>query len=306
MIERLGDMSTRTKGLWMVVIAATMWGLSGTAAQWVFQQKHITTEWLVFVRMIASGFCLLAFASFRGIPLFHIWRERNSRLLLVSFSLVGMLGVQYTYFLSIAYGNAAAATLLQYLAPIYIVLYFLIRERKHPSVSIWGALILATCGIFLLLTNGKLSALSISFPAFLWGIVSGVLLAFYTICSAKLLKKWDSLIIVGWAMVVGGVVMIPIVRSFLEPFFTLDFPTIVSILFIVICGTLLAFLLFIESIRYLSPTESSILSSVEPLSAIIASVLFLHVSFGFFQTLGSLLIIITVILLGKQKIVSSS
>ncbi|OAO83170.1 DMT family transporter [Anoxybacillus flavithermus] len=171
-------MSARTKGLWMVIIAATMWGLSGTAAQWVFQQKHVGTEWLVCVRMIVSGFCLLAFASFRGIPLFHIWRERNSRLLLILFSFVGMLGVQYTYFLSIAYGNAAAATLLQYLAPIYIVLYFFIRERKHPSVSIWGALMLAICGTFLLLTNGKIGALSISFPAFLWGLCRECFLRF--------------------------------------------------------------------------------------------------------------------------------
>ncbi|XWN52171.1 DMT family transporter [Anoxybacillus flavithermus] len=299
-------MSTRMKGLWMVVIAATMWGLSGTVAQWVFQQKHILTEWLVFVRMIVSGFCLLAVATLRRIPLFHIWRERSSRLLLIFFSLVGMLGVQYTYFLSIAHGNAAAATLLQYLAPIYIVLYFFIRERKQPSISIWGALILAICGTFLLLTNGKMGAISISFSALFWGVISGLLLAFYTICSAKLLKKWDSLIIVGWAMVLGGIAMAPSVSTFFQPFVTFDIQTIISILFIVVCGTLLAFLLFIESIRHLSPTESSILSSVEPLSAIIASVLFLHVSFGFFQTVGSLLIIATVVLLGRQKMASPS
>ncbi|QAV26850.1 EamA family transporter [Neobacillus thermocopriae] len=298
--------STRMKGLWMVVIAATMWGLSGTVAQWVFQQKHILTEWLVFVRMIVSGFCLLAVATLRRIPLFHIWRERSSRLLLIFFSLVGMLGVQYTYFLSIAHGNAAAATLLQYLAPIYIVLYFFIRERKQPSISIWGALILAICGTFLLLTNGKMGAISISFSALFWGVISGLLLAFYTICSAKLLKKWDSLIIVGWAMVLGGIAMAPSVSTFFQPFVTFDIQTIISILFIVVCGTLLAFLLFIESIRHLSPTESSILSSVEPLSAIIASVLFLHVSFGFFQTVGSLLIIATVVLLGRQKMASPS
>lgn len=107
-------------------------------------------------------------------------------------------------------------------------------------------------------------------------------------------------------MVIGGVTIIPAVDSLFAPFVTLDFQTMIVISFIVICGTLLAFLLFIESIRYLSPTESSILSSVEPLSAIVASVLFLHVSFGFFQTVGSLLIIATVILLGKQKMASPS
>lgn len=299
-------MSKRGKGLWMVIVAATMWGLSGTAAQWVFQQKHVGTEWLVCVRMMISGICLLAFASFRGVPLFHIWRDRSSWMLLILFSLVGMLGVQYTYFLSIAYGNAAAATLLQYLAPIYIVLYFFMRDRKRPSVPVWSALILAICGTFLLLTNGKLRELNISFLSFFWGMVSGLLLAFYTICSAKLLKKWNSLIIVGWAMVIGGVTIIPAVDSLFAPFVTLDFQTMIVISFIVICGTLLAFLLFVESVRHLSPTESSILSSVEPLSAIVASMLFLQVSFGFYQTIGSILIIATVLVLGKRKIVPPS
>ncbi|ACJ33673.1 Predicted protein [Anoxybacillus flavithermus WK1] len=45
---------------------------------------------------------------------------------------------------------------------------------------------------------------------------------------------------------------------------------------------------------------------MEPLSAIIVSVLFLHVSFGFFQTVGSLLIIATVVLLGRREMASPS
>jgi drug/metabolite transporter (DMT)-like permease len=72
-------------------------------------------------------------------------------------------------------------------------------------------------------------------------------------------------------------------------------------LFVIVFGTLFAFLLFVESIRYLSPTESSLLSSVEPLSAVIASIVFLHVPFGLFQAIGAACIIVTVLLLSSKK-----
>ena len=44
---------------------------------------------------------------------------------MILFGLFGMLAVQYTYFASIKEGNAAVATLLQYLAPIFITVYLL-------------------------------------------------------------------------------------------------------------------------------------------------------------------------------------
>jgi drug/metabolite transporter (DMT)-like permease len=292
-------MSARTKGLWMVIIAASLWGLSGTAAQVLFQEKKMTVELLVVVRMLTAGFLLLLVASWKGIPLFAIWRERESRWYLLLFSIVGMLGVQYTYFAAIETGNAATATLLQYLAPVYIVLYSLIKEKRKPSKPIWLSIGFALIGTFLLLTNGAVDGLSISFISFVWGIISGIALAFYTLSSATLLKNWHSFIIVGWGMVIGGGAMALLSSSMLKPSIEWGIDTFLLTVFVIVFGTLIAFLLFIESIRHLSPTESSILSSVEPLSAVIASIVFLHVSFGFFQVIGGVLIILTVFVLSK-------
>jgi drug/metabolite transporter (DMT)-like permease len=126
-------------------------------------------------------------------------------------------------------------------------------------------------------------------------------LAFYTLSSAQLLKKWHSIIVVGWGMLIGGISMYLISPSVFPSNIIWDIDTLLLILFVVVFGTLFAFLLFIESIRYLSPTESSLLSSVEPLSAVIASIAFLHVPFGGFQALGGMCIILTVFLLSQKK-----
>ena len=57
-------MSSRAKGLAMVVTGAALWGLSGTAAQILFQEKNVTAEWLVAVRMLLAGFVLVGFNAF--------------------------------------------------------------------------------------------------------------------------------------------------------------------------------------------------------------------------------------------------
>lgn len=294
-------MSSRAKGLVMVVTGAALWGLSGTAAQVLFQEKQVTAEWLVAVRMVLAGVALLVVSAFKGLEPLSIWKEKQSMWNLLWFGIVGMLGVQYTYFASIATGNAATATLLQYLAPIYIVLYSVVKEKQKPSKKMGMAVLLALTGTFLLMTNGATDRFTVSLVSVGWGILSGIALAFYTLSSAQLLKKWNTMIIVGWGMVIGGVAMCWIIPSLFPSNIIFGIDTWLLILFVIIFGTLVAFLLFVESIRYLSPTESSLLSSVEPLSAVLASIAFLHVSFGLFQAVGAAFIILTVLLLSQPS-----
>lgn len=292
-------MSSRAKGLAMVVTGAALWGLSGTAAQILFQEKNVTAEWLVAVRMVLAGFVLIVLSALKGLEPFAIWKDRKSRWQLILFGLVGMLGVQYTYFASIATGNAATATLLQYLAPVYIVLYSLAKEKQKPTVKISFAVFLALAGTFLLMTNGTTNQFTVSLVSVVWGVLSGVALAFYTLASAQLLKTWQTTLVVGWGMVIGGTAMCWLVPSLVPTNIVSGVDTWLLIMFVVLFGTLIAFLLFVESIRHLSPTESSLLSSVEPLSAVLASIAFLHVSFGILQAVGAACIIWTVFLLSE-------
>ncbi|MFC4183456.1 DMT family transporter [Saccharococcus thermophilus] len=295
------QVSNRIKGLLMVITGATLWGLSGTAAQVLFQEKQITAEWLVVVRMIMAGSALLLFAACKRMAILSIWANAKSIVSLLLFGFFGMLGVQYTYFASIATGNAATATLLQYLAPVYIVLYVMVAQKHRPTKEVALAIVLALLGTFLLITNGSTGELKVPFISVFWGVLSGVALAFYTLSSAQMLKKWHSILVVGWGMVIGGGGMCFVFPPFPLPEVRWDVETWLLIVFVVVFGTLFAFLLFIESIRYLSPTESSLLSSVEPLSAVVASIAFLHVPFGLFQAVGAACIMVTVLLLSPKK-----
>lgn len=292
----------------MVVVGASLWGLSGVAAQQLFQGEGISTKWLVTIRLLLAGMTLLLVSLFgkNKREVTGIWKDKKDRVKLVIFGILGMLGVQYTYFASIDEGNAAVATILQYLAPIFITIYLIFKYRSLPTKIDVIAILLATLGTFLLLTNGSIKNLTVPMPAIVWGVLSGVSLAFYTLYSKRLLERWSSAVLVGWGMIIGGlgVTVVHFFTNgeiiFLTKVENITISTLLLIAFVVIFGTLIAFYLFLDSIRYISPKETTLLGCTEPLAAILAAVVFLHLPFLLYQMIGALCIIIVVVILSRK------
>jgi len=293
----------RKKGLLLVITGAIFWGISGTAAQRLFQQYAIDVNWLVTTRLLVAGFLLLIVRSFgkERSQVFQIWRNKKSATQLIIFGLFGILAAQYTYMASIHHGNAAVATLLQYLAPVMIIVYLIVRKLSKPTGRDLLMVCLALIGCFFLLTNGSLSQLSVPMVAIVWGVASGVTVAFYTLYAVSLLKQYDSLVIMGWAMLIGGTAL-----SFIHPIWRMDFSSLTSeaylyLVFVIIFGTMLAFWFYIASLHSLSPKETSLLGSIEPLASVLTMVFWLKEPFGFFQWIGSACIVGVVLLLALSK-----
>lgn len=291
------DRQNRKLGFLLVIIGATLWGVGGTVSQKLFQDFQIEVDWLVTVRLLISGVLLLTiqYLSRDKKQVFDVWKNKRNTFQLLIFGFFGMLAVQYTFMASINHGNAAVATLLQYQAPIMIIAYLLIQRQMRLRRMDLITVFLSLSGCFLLLTNGSLSGLSVPAPAVIWGILSGVALAFYTLYAASLLAYFDSLVIVGWAMVIGGVTL-----SFIHPPWQMDFASLplegyLYLLFIVIFGTMIAFWFFIESLNSLSPKETSLVGSLEPLAAVLTTVFWLKEPFGSFQWLGTACVIAMIV-----------
>ena len=293
--------SLRLKGLFLVTSGALLWGVSGTVAQYLFQDENFTPEWLVVMRMLLSGILLLIIGVIKGDKnIFGIWKRKENAIRLILFGLLGMLGVQYTYFAAINHGNAATATILQYLSPIIITFYMCIHNKKLPTSKQMICVTMAMLGTFLIITKGNMNSLSISKLAVFWGIASAFASALYTLQPVKLIKEYGSICTVGWGMLIGGIAL-----SFINSPFNCSgnwsFKSISAVAFVVIFGTLIAFSCYLESLKYIEPYEASILGCVEPLSAALLSIMFLNVKFSGIQWLGSLLIIATVSVLSVMK-----
>lgn len=116
----------------------------------------------------------------------------------------------------------------------------------------------------------------------------------------KLLARYGSTVVVGWGMLIGGLGF-----SFIHPPWefegTWSIASFASFLFIVIFGTLLAFFFYLESFRYVKPTVASVLACVEPLTASILSVVFLNVTFGIPEWVGTLCILSTIFISASKS-----
>jgi drug/metabolite transporter (DMT)-like permease len=178
------------------------------------------------------------------------------------------------------------------------MIYVALQNKKFPSTMQFLAVIAAISGTFFLITNGSTQNIVFSNRAIYFGFLTAIGFAFYTLHPTSLIKKWGSAVIVGWGMLLGGIALFVLNQplSFQHIAKTLSIGTFSMLMLIIVSGSL-SFILYIGSLKYLSPTETSILSSIEPLVAAIVSILWLQESFGVYQLLGGAFIVVAVIFL---------
>ena len=61
-----------------------------------------------------------------------VWKDKKNYPPLIAFGIIGSALCQYGYYTSIQYSNAAFATVLSYMAPVMILVYTVVKERRAP------------------------------------------------------------------------------------------------------------------------------------------------------------------------------
>lgn len=267
----------RLKGIAMILVGAMLWGATGPLMEWTMDVYGISVPFLLTIRLTVAGALLLLFLKAKKVRITAVFRQKFWIRPLLLFSVFGMLGVQYSFVSAIEASNAVVATLMQFLAPIYIILFVSLMQKKAPPLYQVIGMLGTLAGLFLLLTNGRLDSLIVSGPALFWGILLGLAFSFYTLYPARLMEEWGVLVIVGWSMLFGGIflgIVNPIFLSSEWPV-VMDEEVITAIIAIIVIGTL-AFVLFLSSMRYITAVETSIISAVEPLTAMVIAAFWFH------------------------------
>lgn len=284
----------RRRSAGLAITAAVLWGVSGTAAQVLFDQHLVGPLWLAAVRMLASGLLLEACALARKRrSVLTLLRSADAGRLL-AYGLFGLLSVQVTYVLAIAAGSAAAATLLQSLSPALIAAWTMASTRRWPSPRLWIALGCAFFGTVLLLTDGRVAAVALPPAAILWGLASAAALASTTLLPQPLSDRHGALATVAGGQLIGGLVLVPALIRMAPP--TLPMTAVALLLVVVVAGTLVPFVLYTASLRFLRPAETGLMLAAEPLVATLLGVLWLHVRLGVASQAGAALIVVSLML----------
>lgn len=293
--------STYVKGLIFALMAGVLWGITGPLGQYLFDEKGIVPDWLVPYRLLASGIAILIGLFIKsGKKIFDIWKCKKDAIHISAYSVLGMMAVQYVFFIAVEASNGGTATVLQYTNPVMIIFYMALFKKVRPTRKEVAAVALALTGIFLLSTNGNIHTLVITPKGLFMGLLCAFFTCLYSMIPRKLLDKYDAVIVCGWSMFIGGIVL-SLWRRPWSLGIRGDIEVWSLFLVLVFVGTIIPFITSLLAIPIIGPMYANVLASIEPVVASLLTFLFLGTKFGGFEILGFALIVITIIMLSWNK-----
>ena len=290
----------KLRGMLLASLASSLWAISGISGEILFKKFNFSSDWLVSTRTLISGillFLIVIFIEKKSVlkPL----KNKRDCAGIILFGTAGMYLVQYTYFKTIELSNVSFATILQFTAPFFIFIYESIKNKKVPAVSTVILLFMTILGVVFIATKGNFSNLSVSLEALLLGVISAIMIAFYSTYPKKLLKKYGSITVVGWGMIVGS-----IISNVIHPIWKIEgdvnTQSIIQVMIVVILGTSIAYLIYIASLNYISSSLAGILTAFEPVLAAILSVAIFGLKFSFIEIVGFILVFVSIFILEKR------
>lgn len=288
---------TPIAGYLYALAAASLWGISGPVAKYLFNHD-VSVVALTQTRMTLSFLLMLAF--------FLVARRDLARIGLKDFPYFIVMGsfgfmlVQITYYSAIARIQVAAAILLQYMAPIFILIYAAIFMKEKVTGGKLVSLILAIGGCALVAGVYNVDFLKLNLSGVMWGLMAAAFFAFYTIYGQIGLKKYSALTLFAYSSGFGAIPL-----WFVNPptsYFAADYNLTVwlAFLYVAVLGTTVPFVLYLQALRYMEASRVSITSTFEPVFAGVVAFVFLSERMGFLQVVGGLLVITAIILLQRS------
>jgi drug/metabolite transporter (DMT)-like permease len=281
-------------GYLFATLAAVLWGVSGSAAKYLFI-NGVTPFQLVQLRLTIAAAGLLVYLLLRQPGLLKI--DRRDIPYFAVFGCIGMAGVQFAYLFAISKIHVAAAILLQYLAPAFIALHAVLFFRDRLKRITVMALIGAFTGCYLVVGAYNLDIVAMNLLGIVSGLFSAVGFAWYSIQGEYGMRRYSPWTVLFYAMFFGALtwnVFLPPLESFMHVR-----PAVLWgwILYIGVLGTLIPFGLFLEAVNLIRATRASITATLEPIMAGVLSFFFLNETMAAWQLLGAGLVILSIVAL---------
>jgi drug/metabolite transporter (DMT)-like permease len=293
-------------GVWIALASSAVFGLSGSFAKSLLEAGW-TPGAAVAVRMLGAALLLLvpALVLLRG-----RWSTlRNNWRTILLFGLFGVAGCQLFYFNAVSTLSVGVALLLEYLAPVLIVLWLWVSTRRTPRTATIAGSLLSLAGLVLVLDVA--GGMKLDVGGVLWGLGAAVCLVIYFFITAKENESLPPLVLAAGGMLVGGMTMLVLgaVRVLPMQFSLADSqlaawhtPWWVPLAGLIVFSTVLAYVSGIMAARALGSTVASFVSLTEVLFAVLWAWLLLGELPAGIQLTGGALIVAGVLLVRLDEL----
>lgn len=230
---------------------------------------------------------------------------------LAQFFLLGILGVagsNYFYYFAIEKTTVATAIVLQYVAPVWVLLYMLARRRQRPTLQRIAGVLLAVIGCAFavgeIAARGNFPWLAISDVRFdKLGVLAAegaaLTFAFYNVYAqhlVQLYQRWTVLVYALLGAALFWIVVNPPWKIAAQHYSSGQW---LFMLVFSISSMLIPFSLYFTGLQYLDPTRAIVTACLEPVWAILLTAIILGELVSPIQVLGIAIVLAATMLVQR-------
>ena len=217
--------------------------------------------------------------------------------------MLGTLGVavsNYFYYVAIQRTNVATAIIVQYTAPVWVLIYVVVRGQQKLTAQKVIAVALAVTGIGLVINLlGTSSGLRLDPYGLGAAMLASFSFAFYNVAGHRILARHDRWRVLVWTLAAAAAFWLIVNPPWkiLAAHYT---PAQWLFLFVFsMISVLAAFSLYFLGLQYLEPTRAIIASCLEPVFSILLAALLLGEALGLIQTFGIILVLAAIVIVQR-------
>jgi len=294
------------RGYLYIACSAVLWGTSASLGRAAFTGRLFPGSGisgiapLILSQARTTFSCIAVFAALllvRGPRSLRVPAADLGRLFVLG--LAGVAASNYFYYLAIQRTNVATAIIVQYTAPVWVLLYMVIRKLERASLAKMIAVALAILGITLvigLFGGNKLQLDPVGVGA---ALVAAFSFSYYNVFAHSLLERYDR-----WTVLLFTTMSAALFWIFVNSPWKIAAahytPAAWGFLFVfAILSVLLPFLFYFAGLQHLRPTKAVVASCLEPVFSILIAAAALHETVRPLQAVGMAMVLGAILLVQR-------
>ena len=268
-----------------ILLAMFLWSSLGVVVRLSGVEIHILIFYSVVVSIIVQGIILSLKNYRKEIP---VIKKLKYPMILGLFSLLNT----FTYFYAFKHTTIANAVLTHYTAPVIVAFLAPLFLREIITRRIIFVIVIASIGLWIMLDGFSFKEGQMA--GVMAGLASGLTYAIIIIFARIQSRNFNPLVLTFFSNALIAVLLAPFIRE-------VPLNALWSFLVVGIIHSTIAPVLYYKGLQYVTANRAAVLGYLEPVCAIIFSMLFLNELPGGNSIIGGILIIISGYLALKKE-----
>jgi drug/metabolite transporter (DMT)-like permease len=296
------------RGYLLIAAATFLWGICAALGRAAFTGKLRLMAGLRPIDPLILSQARSTFSLLILLPVLVVgrgWqRIQLPRPDLVQCLVLGLLGVaasNYFYYVAIQRTNVATAIILQYTAPVWVLLYVVARGQQRLTLQKVAAVGCALAGIALVIglvgaKSASASTLQLNSYGFAAAMIASFSFAFYNVAGHRILGRHDRWRVLVWTLTSASLfwlIVNPPWKIAAARYGVVEWGFLLTFSMLSVLGP---FSLYFLGLQYLEPTRAIIASCLEPVFSIVLAALLLGEMLRPIQTLGIVLVLAAIVI----------